>query len=187
MGSGLGDACHNQVAERFIDGVFYAYPGRPWERALNENTNGLLRPYFPKRADLSIPNDRSAERAAGAHRTKRVQGDRTLAGPVRPHELLLQICLAFRLGLSQVAEPATHRASERLPGQPPHGVIRRATVAPHVTSSKANPRATSWSLTASTNPTTRRQRARCGTPMNVLFEPDSSGLPSTTTRPRCRS
>lgn len=109
MGSGLGDACHNQVAERFIDGVFYAYPGRPWERALNENTNGLLRPYFPKRADLSIPNDRSAERAAGAHRTKRVQGDRTLAGPVRPHELLLQICLAFRLGLSQVAEPATHR------------------------------------------------------------------------------
>ena len=47
-------ACHDQIADLFIDGVFFAYPGRPWERALNENTNGLLRQYFPKRTDLSI-------------------------------------------------------------------------------------------------------------------------------------
>ena len=47
-------ACHDQLAELFADGVFFAYPGRPWERALNENTNGLLRQYFPKRTDLSI-------------------------------------------------------------------------------------------------------------------------------------
>ena len=47
-------ACHDQLAELFVDGVFFAYPGRPWERPLNENTNGLLRQYFPKRTDLSI-------------------------------------------------------------------------------------------------------------------------------------
>jgi transposase, IS30 family len=47
-------ACHDQLAELIIDGVFFAYPGRPWERPLNENTNGRLRPYLSKHTDLSI-------------------------------------------------------------------------------------------------------------------------------------
>lgn len=32
--------------------VFFAYPYHSWERGTNENTNGLLRQYFPKRSDL---------------------------------------------------------------------------------------------------------------------------------------
>jgi IS30 family transposase len=47
-------AHHDRIAPLFRDGVFFAYPGRPWERPSNENTNGLLRQYFPKRTDLSI-------------------------------------------------------------------------------------------------------------------------------------
>ena len=44
--------------------VFFCNPGRPWQRPSNENTNGLLRNYFPKGTDLRIYSAADLERVA---------------------------------------------------------------------------------------------------------------------------
>lgn len=45
-------AWHEQIAEQLGTKFYFAHPYHSWERGLNENTNGLLRQYFPKGTDL---------------------------------------------------------------------------------------------------------------------------------------
>ena len=44
---------HAEVTKKIGVEVYFCLPSHPWQRGSNENTNGLLREYFPKGCDLS--------------------------------------------------------------------------------------------------------------------------------------
>ena len=53
---------YKQLEEATGVRCYFAYPHRPWERGSNENLNGLLRQYFPKRKSLARVQQRDCDR-----------------------------------------------------------------------------------------------------------------------------
>ena len=53
---------HKKIAENCQIDFYFANPYSPWERGANENLNGLVRQYFPKKTDFSNITDREIKR-----------------------------------------------------------------------------------------------------------------------------
>jgi IS30 family transposase len=84
---GIEMAQHVQL--RFDTGlqIYFCDPRSPWQRGTNENTNGLLRQYFPRGTDLARHSAEELEAVAAAlnGRPRKTLGWRTPAEALAEH------------------------------------------------------------------------------------------------------
>lgn len=72
-------AGHAELTTYLQAAVYFAHPYHSWERGLNENTNGLLRQYFPKETNLKNVSQETLQTAIDKlnHRPRKCLGYKT--------------------------------------------------------------------------------------------------------------
>ena len=101
LDNGLEFADQALVGARLQADIYFAHPYRSWERGLNENTNGLIRQYFPKKTNLKMVTQEQLQAAIDQlnHRPRKCLGYRT------PYEVFYNLmtlplktcCVALRI------------------------------------------------------------------------------------------
>jgi IS30 family transposase len=76
--------------------VYFCEPRSPWQRGSNENTNGLLRQYFPKRTDMAALTQHDLDEAAYSFNT-------------RPRQTLGRMTPSQKLADDVAMTPCNHR------------------------------------------------------------------------------
>ncbi|MCA1850015.1 MAG: IS30 family transposase [Acidobacteria bacterium] len=72
-------ANHQSVAQKLKASFYFAHPFAAWERGTNENTNGLVRQYFPKGSDFSRLTEQDIQRVTARlnNRPRKMLDDRS--------------------------------------------------------------------------------------------------------------
>ena len=88
-------ADHEGMASDLEASIYFAHPYASWERGLNENTNGLIRQYFPKDRDLTTVTKHEIEKAMDKlnHRPRKSLGYRT------PYEVFFNTKISLTVAL----------------------------------------------------------------------------------------
>lgn len=83
--NGLEFANHEDIAKGLDADIYFAHPYASWERGINENTNGLIRQYFPKGTDFSQVSDAEIQHVMDRlnNRPRKTRGGRS------PNELFM--------------------------------------------------------------------------------------------------
>jgi len=79
-------AQHERIAEKLNADFFFAHPYASWERGANENMNGLIRQFFPKKMSFQTITQRDIEFAMHRlnHRPRKCLGFKT------PHDVFMK-------------------------------------------------------------------------------------------------
>jgi IS30 family transposase len=95
LDNGKEFAFHEEIAKNLEADIYFAHPYSSWERGLNENTNGLIRQYFPKKHDFTtITDDEIAEAEHRLnHRPRKKLGFKT------PYEVLFKTSTMLTVAL----------------------------------------------------------------------------------------
>ena len=80
-------ARHEHIAAKLRADFYFAHPYASWERGLNENTNGLVRQYFPKGSDFTSITGEAVEKVMQRlnHRPRKTLGFST------PHQVFYEL------------------------------------------------------------------------------------------------
>ena len=83
---------HECIAEQLDARFYFAHPYASWERGLNENINGLIRQYFPKKMDFSTITQKQLNLVMKKlnHRPRKTLNSKT------PHEVFFNINVALQ-------------------------------------------------------------------------------------------
>jgi IS30 family transposase len=79
---------HDMIEEKMKTDIYFAYPYHSWERGTNENTNGLLRQFFPKKTPFRNVTQKEINKKVWLINTR----PRKRLSYLTPHEMFRKAC-----------------------------------------------------------------------------------------------